>query len=300
MTPLTREVVDYQRTGEGLGRLVDQISRMVYEFPVSQNGFSDEDGAELLLRFLPRITRLIGRYRESGRSFESYLGSTLRWQITTLAAERSAERIQLAALRGPGGELRIAEQTRVAAPVMEAREPGRKTSYRTGSSSRQSTRYRLSSGQGRRLIHLSLKMAERLGEADYRRVAAASGRNPEWLVGCWQTLRDGCTAQRERRRSIQERRDRAWFKSRCLQYRLRLVLEDGERDATMRQLAMWHRRYEHARRVLAKMHDGPSHAEIARVLNVPKGTVDSSVFYGKRELRNRSYLRVLASAVSNP
>ena len=290
MTELTREVVDYQKTGDGLGRLVDQISKLVYEFPVGQNGFSDEDGAELLLRFLPRITRLINRYRETGRSFESYLAATLRWQIKTLAAERSGERIQLTALRGPGSELRIAEQTRVAVPVTEVREPITPASYRS----------QLRCGQGRRLIHLSLKMTERLGEADYRRVATAAGCDPEWLVGCWHKLRDGCTAQRERRRTIQERRDRAWFKIRCLQYRLRLVLEDEERETAIRRLAMWRRRYEHARRVLGRMHNGPSHAEIARVLNVPKGTVDSSVFYGKRELRNQSYLRVLVSAVSNP
>jgi len=300
MTALTREVVDYQKTGDGLGRLVDQISKLVYEFPTDQNGFSDEDGAELLLRFLPRIKRLIGRYRETGRSFESYLAASLRWQIKTLAAERSGERIQLTALRGPGSELRVDEQTRTARPIMEAREPVTQLSHRMPGSSRPVPRPRLSCGQGRRLIHLSLKMAERLGEAEYRRVAVASGCNPEWLVSCWYTLRDGCLAQRERRRSIQERRDHAWFKIRCLQYRLRLVLEDEEREAVTRNLAMWRRRYEHARRVLGRMHYGPSHAEIARVLNVPKGTVDSSVFYGKRELRNQSYLSVLASAVSNP
>lgn len=290
MTSLTREVVDYQKTGDGLGRLVDQISKLVYEFPVGRSGFSDEDGAELLLRFLPRITRLINRYRETGQSFESYLAASLRWQIKTLAAERSGERIQLVALRGPGSELRIAEQTRVAPPVTEVCEPVTQASYKS----------RLRCGQGRRLVHLSLKMTERLGEADYRRVAAASGCDPEWLVSCWHKLQDGCSAQRERRRSIQERRDHAWFKIRCLQYRLRLVLEAEEQDTAIRQLAMWRRRYEHARRVLGRMHDGPSHAEIARVLNIPKGTVDSSVFYGKRELRNESYLRVLASAVSNP
>ena len=143
-------------------------------------------------------------------------------------------------------------------------------------------------------------MAERLSESDYRRVAAASGCDPEWLVSCWHSLRDGCITQRERRRVVQERRNHAWFQVRCLQYRLRLVLEDDEREAVTRRVAMWHRRYEHALRVLARMHCGPSHADIARILGVPKGTVDSSIFYGKRELRNSEYLSVLATAIANP
>jgi hypothetical protein len=294
VTPLTRQVLDYQKTGAGLGRLVNQISEIVYRFPASQSGFSDEDGAEFLLRLLPRITRLIDRYRETGKSFESYLATTLRWQIKSLASDRSGERIQLTALRGPGSELRDVEQSRVRQAVLEVREPP-PTGSRTGASDSP-----LRSAQGRRLIHLSLKMAERLGEPDYRRVAGAAGYNPEWLIRCWQTLRNGCIAQRERRRDVEERRDRAWFQVRCLQYRLRLVLEDDEREAVNRRLAMWRRRYEHALRVLSRMHCGPSHADIARVLGVPKGTVDSSVFYGKREIRDSAYRSVLASAISNP
>jgi hypothetical protein len=48
------------------------------------------------------------------------------------------------------------------------------------------------------------------------------------------------------------------------------------------------------------MHPFPTHAEIAGVLNVPKGSIDSSIFYGKRELRDPACLAVLASAVANP
>ena len=158
----------------------------------------------------------------------------------------------------------------------------------------------LSGGQRRRLLHMSLKLSERLGEEDYRRVAVATGCDPAWLLNCWQQLRLGCTEQRERRAAFQARRDRAWFKIRCLQYRLRLHLDDEERRVAERQLGMWRRRYEHARRILDRMQFGPTHADIAKVLAVPKGTVDSSVFYGKRELRDPAYVATLASAVSNP
>ncbi len=52
MTQLTEEVLRYQRTGEGLARLIDQISVLVYRFPRAQPGFNEEDGAEFLLRFV--------------------------------------------------------------------------------------------------------------------------------------------------------------------------------------------------------------------------------------------------------
>jgi hypothetical protein len=297
VTLLTRRVIDYQKTGDGLDRLIHQISELVYRFPATQNGFSDEDGAEFLLRFLPRITRLIDRYRETGKSFESYLATTLRWQIKSLAADRSGERIQLTALRGPGSELRDAERSRITRTALEVHEPMNPVPSPIHTTAGRCTLLR--SAQGRRLIHLSLKMAERLSEADYRRVAAVSGCDPDWLIGCWHALRDGYSEQRERRAAVGERRDRAWFQVRCLQYRLQLVLDDDEREVVNRRLAMWRRRYEHARHVLARMHCGPSHADIARVLGVPKGTVDSSVFYGKREICDSAYRVVLASAISN-
>lgn len=292
MTPLTRDVLRYQETGEGLKRLVDQISRSVYQFPGRQNGFSDEDGAEFLLRFLPRITRLIERYRDSGRPFDSYLSASLRWQMRSFAADRTAERMKSVALVGPGSELRSVERDRTAPPVLHVCESAENRSANSG------TLGKISGGQRRRLIHLSLKMAERLDEPDYRRIARVTGCDPEWLIACWHELQDRCAERRERGTLLREQRDRAWFRVRCIEYRLRLTLTEDERQHATQRLAAWRRRYEHARRVLARMRADPSHAEVAAVLGIPKGTVDSSIFYAKREFTDPRYRAVLARLVA--
>jgi hypothetical protein len=177
---------------------------------------------------------------------------------------------------------------------LEAHEADR--DYRPGAT-RGATR--LSSGQANRLLFVSLKMAERLDENDYRRVARAIGCDTEWLLRCWHRLRDDCTAQRERRRIYQIRRNRAWFRMRYLQYRLDQVTEEDARKRLLLDLSAWRHRYDQARRVLQKMQDGPSHMQIAAVLEIPKGTVDSGVFYAKREFTRDSYQARLALVLAN-
>jgi hypothetical protein len=289
MTPLTERVLRYQQTGAGLAELIDQIRILVYRFPAGQQGFDEQDGAEFLLRFAPRIRGLIERYRQNG-SFESYLAATLRWQIKTLAAERTSRKIRLATFEF-SGTYRLMDERDPECICMEAHEaPGG-----VGGDREDVT---LGPGQARRLVYLALKLTERLDEKDYRRVARAAGVEPEWLVSCWQQLRHACFEQRERRRAFRARRDRAWFRMQCLQFRITEAPTDRLGDLT-RQLQAWRRRYEQARRGLLHMQDGPTHAQIAHVLGVAKGTVDSGVFYAKRELKEKSHDSELVAALTN-
>lgn len=294
MTLLTERVLAYQKTGENLQRLVDQISILVYQFPREQPGFTEEDGAEFLLRFMPRIRGLIERYQEEG-PFESYLAATLRWQVKTFAAERSSGRIRLTTLEHAG-----------LAPLLDDRDPeqllleAREEELAYGAPAPPSAGTAcLLPGQARRLLFVSLKMGERLGESDYRRLACAVGCDPEWLILRWHQLRAACETQRERRRVYRTRRDRAWFRMRCVQYRMTVTVDGDTLRALAGELLEWRHRYEQARKVLLRMQDGPSHAQIARALCIPKGTVDSGMYYAKREITREAYRARLALALEN-
>lgn len=283
---LTAEVLRYQRTGEGLVGLVAEIRAFVYQFPASNR--CSCDAAELLLRFEARIPTLIRRYRHTGQTFESYLASSLRWQIRTMAREQARNNIRQTALVGEGSHLRTGRDTwnHNSPEVHESDQP--------------LTPVTLPRGQSRRLIYMALKLTERLCESDYRRVAHAAGCDAEWLLRCWQQLRQECTIRRERQMRYRERRDKAWFRVRCIQYRLQLVLDREEQEAAHRQLAKWRRRHLYAVRLLSRMRSFPTHAEIAAAVGVPKGSVDSSLFYGKQQLEHEEYRRYLANALGNP
>jgi len=280
MDELSSDVLRYQATGVGLPSLMERICEFIYWFPSRTR--EGGDSAELLLNFMPRIPTLLERYRDTGQSFESYLASSVRWQLRTMAGEQARENIRMTALVAEGPSW---------APTGRPEPPDAGPSGEGPA---------LPRGQARRLVYFALKLTERLHEDDYRRVARASGCDTEWLLSCWQRLRAVCRDRRDRQTLFRERRDRAWFKMRCIQYRLQLVLEDDERRAALRQLEKWRRRHGYAVRLLSRMRCFPTHAEIAEVVGVPKGSVDSSLYYGKQQLEDPNYRERLANALSNP
>jgi RNA polymerase sigma factor (sigma-70 family) len=289
MKTLTEMVHAYHAGEISLERIVDSVCEAVYRFPVTRTGFCEEDCAEFLIRFYPRIRRLVKRYRPQGSSFENYLATTLRFQLRSFARARNNERFRLATMTDPtvAGTIDVRESDLGAGPEAGSRETA-------GTGPPQCKPRRLTPGQSRRLVYLSLKASERLTPAACARIARIAGCDVEWLNSVWLSIRDECDTQRRRRDAARKVRDRAWFRTRFIETQLLNAAEQSERVALLQELDRWNTRLARARRVLARMPAGPTHQQIADALGIPKGTVDSGVFKGKRELRDPSYAELLA------
>ncbi len=100
MESLTSKVLLFQRTGQGLQEIVAAVSMRVYQFPRWKLGWDEDACGEFYLFFHPRLLRLVGRFRDQGKPFESYLTSVLAWQLRNFARGRGrAERSWSVALR---------------------------------------------------------------------------------------------------------------------------------------------------------------------------------------------------------
>ena len=303
MSTLTDDVVHFQQTGKGYKEIVDRISVLAYRFPARRQGFSEEDCAEFLLRFHPRIPGLVSRFAPTGFPFESYLQSTLKWQIKSFAAARTRHKIYLYASRSndiatamhpslcheredPYGVQYIASQPEPTTQAAKA-AAANATDPDCGFAA-------LKTCRARRLAMIALKASEHLDEGAYRQLAHTLGCSGEWLVERWQQVREACVEQRSRRDRYREMRDKAWFRIRCLQLRKRGAIDDNERTRTDERIECCTRRYDRARQLLSRMPTGPTHQQIAVALGIPKGTVDSGVHYAKREIDNRSLAKVVA------
>ena len=339
MPTITERVLAAQNAQERLQDVVDAVAEMVYRYPAGKPGFTEEDGAEFLVRFYPRIKRLVRRYRPSGTTFDAYLNASLRWQLRSLAAERSGARVRLVAaseagtstdvfgregmVAEPPAEIRASSPSeapspspllpRVVAPtIRSARGSGRSPTGRDDQEKLPAHRPsvlrlrpggpvpdRLSAGQAQRLLCISLKACDRL-DADLRaRLARVTGCRPHWLEDRWQELRSFTESQRHRRETVRARRDQAWFRARCAEAAI-LNAVGNERNTLIAERARWSARYHRARSELLRMGDGPTHHEIARALGIAKGTVDSSIFKARHELRDAGYRDRLARLFDAP
>ena len=319
MSTLDDRVHAYQRTGRGLTSLITSVSRLVYEYPRGRHGFTEEDGAELLLEFYPRIRRLIERYRPTGSSFEAYLRSSLRWQLRSIARGNAARALRHRVAVSPGTTEDIcgpvATADGFAASVAErgprahaanerhlvAARPARRPAHRPSVlqlSPPSADGHRLTSGQAQRLVFLFLKSSDNVTDEQTARVARVAGCDCEWLAACRDRLMQRLQRYDERHRRFRTQRDRAWFALRYTDERLESAVGE-ERSALIARRSRLSLRYSRAVEGLRKTNHSPTHSEIAAVLGIQKGTVDSSIFTAKRELRDPEYQRTLATLLSH-
>ena len=88
---LTRRVLAFQRTGDGLQELIEDLALRIYHFPRIRRGCGEDDCGDFYLFFFPRLIKILGRFRDQGLPFESYLHAVLGWQLRSYVRRRRQE-----------------------------------------------------------------------------------------------------------------------------------------------------------------------------------------------------------------
>ncbi len=105
MESLTEKVLLYQKTREGLHDIVNALAPRVYQFPKRKMGWDEDACGEFYVFVHPRLIRLLDRFRDQGKPFESYLSAVLNWQLRNFARDRKrGERSWNVSLRLDAGD----------------------------------------------------------------------------------------------------------------------------------------------------------------------------------------------------
>lgn len=279
MTKLTELVVAYQKTGAGYEQVRQQVEQWVYYYPATRPGFSQEDCADFLLYFRAKVPALLYKYAHSGRSFEHYLARTLRWQLRSFARVRRRRLRMHELTRAPDiwdGLIGVAESSEtvshVATTATERLAGARCAGAPQGSASR-------------RMVILAMKAAVLVSDAQLDELARVTGYHEHRLRECRDELRRLVGRRDRRRTELRARRNDAFFQVRLAQDELATTPEEHRRAVVRRELERQNRRLLNARRELARVPAVPTNGEIAVVLGIPKGTIDSALHYMKHRLR---------------
>jgi len=273
MESLTEKVLEFQKTGAGLNALVDVLAPRVYQFPRRKMGWDEDACGDFYLYFQPRLLRLLGRFQDLGKPFESYLCAVLGWQLRNFARERRrGERKWSATLR-----LDTADPVRESAPEDErVRSYPRLTPQvlaviRTGA-------------DRRNFLFLLLKCARHIDREKAEALAPLTSVPAAKMLALASSLAES-RAHRDRRLAIfVERRNRAFCLARLLEGELRYETDPCRRQEMERRLASANKRMAMAMTRMSRVAVAPTNREIAESLGVPKGTVDSGLCVLKRKL----------------
>ncbi len=277
MDSLTERVLEYQATGRGYESLVRSIALTVYHYPERRYGFTEDDRGEFLLFFYPRISAIIRRFRPCGKPFEAYLHTNLRWQARTYASRKLAleRQTRLTARNDLWIDTFNPSVAAESVPEMDTRRPAN-TRMRIDPNGRFADR-----GIRRRALLVALKASPYLTLPQIDQVAQLTNCSPQALEEKCLILRERAERRMRRYDILSTRRNKAFFRLQCLEEEEHASPTDERRRAIHAECQRIRRRYQRARIEARAVMRTPTHREIADVLGIPKGSVDSGIFYAR-------------------
>ena len=278
---LTMKIIAYKRTGKNLAGLIEEVALLVYEFPVKKLHWGEDDCSDFFCWFFPRVPSLIERFRYIGKDFEAYLYVTLKWQCRTYAVKRKDKRREYSIICRRDFWPQGWEEDSFACehPPALLTETARKIFRVEGEKITDST-------SKRRLIYITLKGADYITCHVVETVAALTGIDEDWIYTCVERLKKGMASKKERMELLRQKRNRTFL-------RIYRIHEDMFRDYDCRNKETLLNKLIQEKKRLAAVIDemsrvpaSPTHKDIAAVLGIPKGSIDSGIYYLKNALED--------------
>jgi hypothetical protein len=282
---LTREVLDYQETHRGLKVLIGKISGIVYRYPRNYFGWDEDDVGDFFCMFFPKITGLIDRFAYAGKPFEAYLSASIRWQMKTFAGQRAVFHARQDVIRAECKNwYRNAEQS-VEDTVIGEQERAYSPQVtavlgigRNGSISDPSF--------GRRFVYLVLRNAMLVDDTLIEHAAKLSGMDFNHLLGCTTELRQMIAKRKSRYLAMAARRDSLYARIQQLTIQLDRESERDRLRKCRRQIEFAREGHDKIVNLLKSVSFLPTHKDIGEVLGVPKGSIDSGLYYIRKEIQD--------------
>jgi DNA-directed RNA polymerase specialized sigma24 family protein len=230
--------------------------------------WEQDDYSDYLCWLYPRMKRAIDSYRETGASFETYIRAIIHWSAKeyhsrlteNLIVEHTAWAIKTTEMAAYDTEPEYLNSTVKIAPVTNPRQ----------------------------ILFLLLKSYYFVSDDFLSRIAPAIGVQEEQLVDMITQLRKLREKRDEEIRILQERSYSKFYHCLVYERHLKNIPENSVYYIRIKsRLERTRQRLETIRRRLAKIHRQATNRQIANILGVPKGTVDSTLFLLKNRNKNK-------------
>ncbi len=276
---LKDRILQYQRTGEGLSEIVNILARRIYSFPKKKCGWEEDDCGEFFIYFYPRLVRTLKSFKDQDKPFEWYLNSILRWQFKSFCKDkRKIERFWGMSDQLDFWDLNYESYIPQAEETVP-REPhlaGILGLDHSGKIKRPSDR--------KRFLFWVLKYARLLDDRSLDRLSELTGYDRDWLEEIGEELKARLHPREQRLEALKARQNKAFFKARLIEKELLFEAEPEKKELLSSRLKKLKRTILLAQAQIARIPLCSTNRDIGEVLKIPKGTVDTSLYWLKKRL----------------
>lgn len=265
--PLTQSVLAFQSGARTLEEIRNLVLLEAFRHLRRYSRKSEDEVSDFLLDFHPKIPGLLGRFQARGLPFRHFLLRTLRWQWNSFRADRSREKRRV----------RLTSDAAWDEPDAEVVAEG-------GLGADAGLCKPLSTVLRRRLVLLALKAAPYLDEGHLEAVCRESGTDLAWLQACQHRLCLALRPRHQRRDVLVEKRSEAFCRRLMAEDDARREVDPERRAVHEHRAGLYRQRLSRLSRQQNALSTVPTHLEVAAVLGMPKGSVDSGLYHLKKAL----------------
>ncbi len=266
---LTEKVQAFQVSGRNKESLVKEIALYVFSSFLIKNYLTEDQAGDFLCSFYHEIERIIHRFSYQGKPFEAYLNTILKWRIKTFVSRASREKYAL----------RIVNDARFVNTIEQRYLPEDEV---LGDRGAQTVKSNLNRADKKRLMLLYMKEYLVADPKYLTHVARITGFPERWIVERAEMLKVMVYKRIKRYKRLLEKRNRTFFKLYLTEKRQLEAYTPKEIQLYASRAKVLSLRLRQTNRELSRFSLRPTHREIAQVTGIPKGTVDSGMFYLKR------------------
>ncbi len=291
---LTEQVVAFKKGKAPLEATVNLVWTAVWR---SVRSLEEDERSEFALFFHRRIRSLIRRYNPDLGSFEAYLATSIRYQLKSFASRRVRERFRRELPEDPGfwrqGGVELPgatepqeEEERAHLPVTVLKEAA--AAYRSHNQRAHPQAFK------QRLLYVTLKCSLYASEETLGEMASFLEIDQPRLLELTRELSATLQPRVSRRRALQERQNEVTCRLHTLRKQLEATPEEPRRSRLLRLIHLQEERSRALTKEIDHVPDYVTNREIAKVLDIPKGSVDSGIFYVRSVLRSQSSREAVA------
>jgi hypothetical protein len=285
-THLTEMVCAYQNNKENREILFQRLSYFVYSYPVDKRLLREDEAAEFLIYFRPTIDYIIDRFRFQGYPVEQYLIRCIRFRIINFRRSQKCRNLEQMVIDATESEICYQEQDYETVCC----EPSRPLLRQDSSTRRWYVDFQFAeqpySIQADKLLMLVLRHALVLPISlidKFDTFFVDSSLTRESVAEMITRVRWENRSKLDRLQKLKDSRSRLYAELIRVQTDLLFSAGKDEIEHIRRKLTVKEVQYKNIQRRIREQNIYISHQQIASVLGIPKGTVDSGLFYLRKK-----------------